>query len=64
MPSSRCKSFRLFAVFSIGVPLYAFGRRKRHSASFLNSHADEMKLFVIDKNKTDEVKLLWVTKDL
>ena len=31
--------FRLFVVFSpIDVPLYAFGRRKRHSASFLNSH--------------------------
>ena len=39
MPSSRIIPFRLFDVFSpIGVPLYAFGRRKHHSASFLNSH--------------------------
>ena len=33
------KMFRLFDVLSpVGVLLYAFGRRKRHSASFLNSH--------------------------
>ena len=38
------KCFRLFDVFSpVGVLLYAFGRRKLHSASFLNAHKYKQK---------------------
>ena len=38
--------FRLFDVFSLfDVSLYTFKRRKRHSASFLNSHILPKNLF-------------------